>query len=56
MKISFTFKDPDYTDDCADITELQKAKRLLEDFVEYGEYVTLIVDTEKKTVELMKMT
>lgn len=56
MIITFTFKDPDYATTCADATELKKAKKLLEHFVEYDEYVSLVVDTEKKTVELLKLT
>ena len=54
-KITFTFKDPDYSTSCQNESEVSKAKKILEKFVEEDEYVFLQVDTEKKTVELLKI-
>lgn len=51
MKFVVTFKDPDYMIDGA---EKSKVEKILGKFLEYDEYLTIEIDTEKKTAKVLE--
>ena len=54
MKVRMTFKTPDIIDDVLDglnEDERAEAKEAISKFVEYDEYLTVEIDTEKGTCE-----
>ena len=66
MKIEIVFKNPDAIDNAIDElvegmeedeeeTIRRKTKKVCEKWFEYGEYVTLIVDLEKETIDVAKL-
>ncbi|MFC1453640.1 hypothetical protein ACFLQL_00485 [Verrucomicrobiota bacterium] len=61
MKITLTFKMPDVLDQLNDQIdpktddELIRAKEIAEQYVSYGEYVTIELDTETGTAEVLKV-
>jgi len=58
MKIQLTFKTPDVVDDTlVDLTseEVALAKKVISKFVKYDEYVTIEIDTETQTAEVLEV-
>lgn len=59
MKFRLTFKMPDVLDQLKEIPcdagEYRKAAKLAEKFVEWGEYVTIELDTAAKTATVVKI-
>jgi hypothetical protein len=58
MKINLTFKSPDVLSDAIDNKNLTDSEReaveeLAENFLEYGEYVTIQLDTKAKTAVVL---
>jgi len=55
MIFSLQFKTPDVTDQLAmNDKDLQKAKKLIEQFVRYNEYIIVRFDTDTNTCEVVK--
>lgn len=55
MIFSLQFKTPDVTDQLAmNDKDLQKAKKLIEQFVRYNEYIIIRFDTDTNTCEVVK--
>lgn len=59
MKFALTFKHPDVFDeikeDARDKEEFESAKKFAENFVKYGEYLTVIFDTGTQTATVQKV-
>lgn len=54
-KVRVFFKDPDALGKSIVDKDAEEVYEILSEYVEYGEYVTLEVDTETKTVRLVKV-
>jgi hypothetical protein len=57
MQIAVTFKTPDAVDSALDAAGLEDEARLeamkfIDQYVRYGEYITVVFDTESKTVHV----
>ena len=58
MKVTLTFKQPDVVDDAIQDENLsdedaQAVRCLCKEYIEYGEYIRIEIDTDKQTAEVL---